>query len=76
MFLFERFLADLEGKKKESSIFKNMLEPDWISEEYKNSANNAELVRDYLGGMTDRYFNLVFRELVLPREITSDFDTG
>lgn len=76
MFLFEKFLTDLEGQKTESSIFKNMLEPDWISEEYKNSANNAELVRDYLGGMTDRYFNLVFRELVLPREITSDFDNG
>jgi len=74
-FLFNCFLKDVEEENKQSVIFKNMIEPEWISEEYKKSVKPAELVRDYLAGMTDRYFNNVFRSLVIPNDIVTDFNT-
>jgi len=62
--LFELFLEDLEKQNYNSRIYRDFL----ISkhESYLNSTNNAEKVRDFIGGMTDRYFVDVLKELILP----------
>jgi dGTPase len=71
-FMFEHFLKDYEQNDTKSLIFKDMDEPGWISKDYKKSVKPAEHVRDYLAGMTDRYFNNVFHRLVIP-EVVTDF---
>ncbi len=62
--LFEIFLKDLKGKSAESRIFRDFLESKAL--EYLNMTNDAEKVRDFIGGMTDRYFVTVLQELVIP----------
>jgi dGTPase len=54
--LFEKYLDDLEQKKKESKIFSGFLAD--MSENYLGSHKPAEIVRDFIAGMTDRYFLL------------------
>lgn len=71
-FMFNRFLDDLIGTNRKSLIFRDMYEPDWISQNYRDSVSHVELVMDYLAGMTDRYFNRVFQSLVIPQEIITD----
>lgn len=77
--LYGHFLQEVKDGKNDSRIHRDMIDRQWISESYKESVENnsihpAELVRDYLAGMTDRYFNYVFRELVVPTKI-QDFST-
>jgi dGTPase len=66
--LFETFLEDLEKADKGSRIFKNYL--DGLSPEkqkrYLDGTPNAGVVRDFIAGMTDDYFNDTFREIYLP----------
>jgi dGTPase len=66
--LFETFLEDLEKADKSSRIFKNYL--DGLSPEkqkrYLDGTPNAGVVRDFIAGMTDDYFNDTFREIYLP----------
>lgn len=62
--LFERFLKDIKQKNRKSSIYKNFLESKHSS--YLNSFNEAEKVRDFIGGMTDRYFVEALNELIIP----------
>jgi len=52
--LFERYICDLEKDNRESVIFINFLED--ISEAYKANHRKEEIVRDFIAGMTDRYF--------------------
>jgi dGTPase len=52
--LFERFLTDIEKNNRSSVIFTSYLEG--MSEKYLNDHNKAEIVRDFIAGMTDRYF--------------------
>jgi dGTPase len=72
-FMFDRFIHDLEVNHKKSLIFKDMFKPHWISKRYLKSVDRPELVMDYLAGMTDRYFNRVFQNLVIPEEIIIDY---
>ncbi len=51
--LFENFMSDLEEEDRTSQIYKNMLDLDWISPQYRESVSHAELVRDFISG-TDR----------------------
>lgn len=53
-FLFERYLYDLETSNEHSVIFKKFLND--MSPEYRGSHSFAEIVRDYISGMTDSYF--------------------
>jgi len=53
-FLFEKYLEDLEKQNKESVIFKDFLKG--ISVEYHENHSNAQIVRDFIAGMTDSYF--------------------
>jgi len=52
--LFDRYLDDLKNKNVSSVIFTQFLED--ISETYLESHNHAEIVRDFIAGMTDHYF--------------------
>jgi dGTPase len=53
-FLFDRFLEDLEKQRSDSVIFKGFL--NGMSGDYLNRHHPAEVVRDFIAGMTDRYF--------------------
>jgi len=52
--LFDRYLNDLEKENRSSVIFTQFLAD--ISEEYRTNHNHAEIVRDFIAGMTDQYF--------------------
>ena len=65
--LFERFLGDVEDERTDSLIYKDLIEAEWVAPAYRETALPAELVRDYLAGMTDKYFESVARELLIPK---------
>lgn len=52
--LFERYIGDIENENRESVIFINFLKD--ISDEYIANHRKEEIVRDFIAGMTDRYF--------------------
>jgi dGTPase len=53
-FLFEKYLGDLERKDPASVIFNGFL--NGMSRTYTETHSNAEIVRDFIAGMTDEYF--------------------
>ena len=52
--LFETYLADLAQENQSSRIFSGFLRD--MSEEYVRTHQPAEIVRDFIAGMTDQYF--------------------
>jgi len=52
--LFETLLKDLDDDNQESTIFTRFLKG--ISLEYQEKHTHAEIVRDFLSGMTDSFF--------------------
>ncbi len=62
--LFSSFLKDLEGKNLQSRIYRHFLHTKHKS--YLNITGNAEKVRDFIGGMTDRYFVEALSDMVIP----------
>jgi len=52
--LFESYLADLKNGRKSSVIFKQYLKD--MTQDYIQSHKPAEIVRDFIAGMTDQYF--------------------
>jgi dGTPase len=71
--LFENCLNDLEKGVKDAKIFTDFIDTNWISRNYLRSATFAELVRDFIAGMTDRYFAKRYEECVIPRKIEGKF---
>jgi dGTPase len=71
--LFAAYLKDLEKDNKNSRIFTEFIDSGWISPRYRESAGNAELARDFIAGMTDRYFAKRFEECVIPRRVDGTF---
>ncbi len=63
--LFEHFLECLKKEDKESEIFQHFLSSK--SEEYVQETPDEIKVRDFLAGMTDRYFSKVLQKLVVPQ---------
>lgn len=62
--LFNHFLENLKKDNKESEIFKHFLESK--SEQYQKNYAAEYKVRDFLAGMTDRYFAHILRKIVVP----------
>ncbi|MBN2017151.1 MAG: HD domain-containing protein [Candidatus Cloacimonetes bacterium] len=62
--LFGKYMNDLEKKNDDSKIYNHFL--NHKSEQYLESTNNAEKVRDFIATMTDRYFNQELEDYVLP----------
>jgi len=52
--LFETYYADLENSRRESVVFSRFL--DNMSPDYKTAHSSAHIVRDFIAGMTDRFF--------------------
>lgn len=52
--LFEQYLNDLKNENVSSVIFTQFLQD--MSETYLDSHSHAEIVRDFISGMTDQYF--------------------
>ncbi|AQV01189.1 MULTISPECIES: deoxyguanosinetriphosphate triphosphohydrolase family protein [Desulfococcus] len=52
--LFNRYLEDLEKGDERSGIYTRFFSD--MSDEYKNTHSNEEVVRDFIAGMTDTYF--------------------
>ncbi len=51
---FEEYLAAVEHRREESVIFRGFL--NGIAPEYVERHRPAEIVRDFIAGMTDHYF--------------------
>lgn len=67
--LFELFLKDLKEENRESLIYPDMKDLDWVSPDYLRIATPPEIVRDYIAGMTDRYFEYVFQKSAIPDRV-------
>ena len=52
--LFEKYVSDIKSQKSDSVIFLRYLKN--MGEEYRSTRNPAEITRDFISGMTDRYF--------------------
>jgi dGTPase len=63
--LFETCLDDLEKDNRSSDIFFGFLAD--MSDSYMAQHSHAEIVRDYIAGMTDRYFLHQFPEHLRPQ---------
>jgi dGTPase len=68
---FERYLKDLKQGNQASIIFTEYL--DGMSDEYRNNTRPAEIVRDFIAGMTDDYFVRQCPQEARPRRITGRF---
>ncbi len=62
--LFERYLEDLRTGNRSSVIFRGYLRD--MDERYTGSHGGPEIVRDFIAGMTDRYFLLQCPEELRP----------
>ncbi len=63
--LFNRFMDDIAAGNTESKIYRDFL--NHIENEAYLKKNSAEIVRDFIAGMTDDYFNDCFKEIFLPK---------
>ncbi len=63
--LFETYVQDIERENRSSVIFTNFL--SGMSEAYVNTHRTPEIVRDFIAGMTDRYFIMQCPEPSRPR---------
>ena len=62
--LFDHFLRELKQENLNSRIFIHFLK--YKDKPYLDVTNDAEKIRDYIAGMTDRYFLEVLQEIILP----------
>ena len=69
--LFKRYFRDLEDGNKASDIYREFLEG--MSLEYQNNTSNAEIVRDFIAGMTDDYFLAQCKKHLIPQIKTPHF---
>lgn len=68
--LFETFLEALEKQDHTSRVYKNYLDGLKLEKRkpYIDNTPNASIVRDFIAGMTDDYFNDTFREIYFPQK--------
>jgi dGTPase len=68
--LFHQYLTDIENQDHHSVIFTNFLSE--MSEDYLQSHPKEAVVRDFIAGMTDRYFLRQCPENLRPRAVALD----
>ena len=71
--LFNACCADIEKERRDACIWTDFIESGHVSPVYLESATTPELVRDFIAGMTDRYFARRYEECVMPRRIDIRF---
>jgi dGTPase len=69
--LFEIYLDDLASENLESDLFKGFL--GGMSRAYTDKHTPAEVVRDFIAGMTDKYFMRQCELRLLPQRMPSRF---
>jgi dGTPase len=74
--VFFACVEDVTADRTAAPIYRDFIDTAWISERYVASARPEELARDFIAGMTDRYFETRFREIMLPRRIEGRFPPG
>ena len=62
--LFDQFYDDVNQQRGESTIYRDFLADK--SEKYLDGTRPALKVRDYISGMTDRYFADILKKMVVP----------
>ncbi|NLA38985.1 MAG: HD domain-containing protein [Methanomicrobiales archaeon] len=72
-YLFGRVVEDIKEERMDSPVYEELIRAPWASRRYIDAAGPAELARDFIAGMTDRYFEQVFRRYVLPERVQSRF---
>jgi dGTPase len=72
--LFNRFLEDLETQRFDSVIFQGFL--NGMSDDYLGRHGSAEVVRDFIAGMTDRYFLDLCPEEMRPGYLPGETSAG
>jgi len=72
-YLFERVDKDLKDERKDSPVYRDFIDAPWVSSTYTATAGSAEVARDFIAGMTDRYFEWVFRHYILPERVRSRY---
>jgi len=75
-YLFDRTLEDIEEEREASLVYEDLINAPWASRAYVDAAAPAELARDFIAGMTDRYFERVFRQSILPARVRSRYRGG
>ncbi|MGP8255019.1 MAG: deoxyguanosinetriphosphate triphosphohydrolase family protein [Methanoregula sp.] len=71
--LFSTYLSDVEADHRGSKIFTEFAGSPWVNRDYVQSTPPAGLVRDFIAGMTDRYFLKRFEECVIPHRVEGSF---
>jgi len=71
--LFSKYRTDVESDRRSSKIFTDFIETSWVNRDYLRETSPAGLARDFIAGMTDRYFLKRFEESVIPRRIEGTF---
>jgi dGTPase len=71
--LFSKYLSDIEEDRRDSKIFTEFAGSPWVNRDYVQSTPPAGLVRDFIAGMTDRYFLKRFEECVIPHRVEGSF---
>lgn len=71
--LFEQFSCDLEEERTGSLIYTDYLDSTWVSRDYLDGARESEKVRDFIAGMTDRYFFKTFQAITLPERVKGTY---
>jgi dGTPase len=68
--LFEAFFEALDREDRNSQVYKNYLDTFMPEKrkKYLDGTSNAGVVRDFIAGMTDDYFNDTFRNIYLPQK--------
>ncbi len=65
--LYDLFLDDLRGERRQSPLFREFL--DNMQPAYREAATPPAVVRDFLAGMTDQFFMACLRDAVWPRRL-------
>jgi len=68
--LFDHYLAELKENKRSSEIFSHFL--DSKIEQYRESNPPELITRDFIAGMTDRYFTRMLKKLIVPEMVHFD----
>jgi dGTPase len=71
--LFRACLDDLAAERRQGRIYTDFIDSGHVSPVYLDSAIPAELTRDFIAGMTDRYFAKRYEDCVIPRRIEGKF---
>ena len=69
--LFEKYFQDLETGNEDSDVQREFL--DGMSLEYREKTPPAEIVRDFVAGMTDEYFLGQCQKYLIPQARSSRF---